>query len=124
MKQVQPQSPNLAIYRWHLTMIASILHRATGIVLLFLLPACLWLLYDLKLDINHFERDQIWLQSICGRSLVWILLVALAYHIINGLRFLLLDVGIGESSNAMRSNARFVLIALPIAAIMALFLVL
>lgn len=44
---VRPLSPHLQIYRWQITMVMSILHRATGIALSFALLFLMWWLVAL-----------------------------------------------------------------------------
>ena len=54
--RVRPLSPHLTIYRWPITMILSILHRGTGIVLtLGLLSFSLWL-GSIALGEDHYKR--------------------------------------------------------------------
>jgi len=106
----RPLSPRLSIYRWLPTMIASIMHRASGVFLVLMMPLAFWLL----LTMSHSQVDYIygvaWLRSHVGTFLLWLTFVALFYHFCNGIRFLCLDMGWGESRTMMKYSARGVLL--------------
>jgi len=100
-----PLSPRLSIYRWHPGMIASIAHRASGLTLVLLAPACLWLLHDMGSSAENFTVISNWLHSGLGKFFLWLAGVALIYHFCNGIRFLTIDAGWGESRSRLRSGA-------------------
>jgi len=90
--------------------IASILHRISGLALFILLPA---MLYFLKLSLASaasFEHLHM-LITTC----VWYKLVILAftsafmYHLLAGIRHLLMDMGIGETLVAARRSSLVVI---------------
>lgn len=105
----RPLSPRLSIYRWQPAMIASISHRATGLVLVLFVPLYLWLLHGMTGTADHFADVTRWLHSGFGKLSLWLVGVSLAYHFCNGIRFLTIDAGWGESREAMRRSARLVL---------------
>ncbi len=104
-----PLSPRISIYRWRLTMVASLAHRASGLVLVLFVPLYLWLLHGMTGSPEDFDRAQAWMHSLPGKISLWLVGVALIYHFCNGIRFLALDAGWGESREAMRATARLVL---------------
>ncbi|MBX3700881.1 MAG: succinate dehydrogenase, cytochrome b556 subunit [Dokdonella sp.] len=91
----RPLSPHIQIYRWQVQMVTSILHRATGIALaagtLLLLAMLLALAAGPEAwsGLAAFARSWIGLLLLVGWS--W----ALSYHLLNGVRHLLQDVGWG-----------------------------
>ncbi len=105
----RPLSPRLSIYRWQPAMIASISHRATGLVLVLFVPLYLWLLHGMTGTADHFTDVTRWLHSGFGKFSLWLVGVSLAYHFCNGIRFLTIDAGWGESREAMRRSAQLVL---------------
>ena len=105
-----PLSPRLSIYRWHAGMLASIAHRVSGVLLLLFVPMYIWLLYGLTGSPQNFEHVVDMLHAPLGRFGLWLVSVALTYHFCNGIRFLCLDIGWGESQTMMRHSARMVLI--------------
>jgi len=103
-----PLSPRLSIYRWHPGMIASIAHRGTGLILVLFVPLYLWLLHGMTGSAESFAAASDWLHSGLGKFSLWLVGLSLIYHFCNGLRFLAIDAGLGESRNALRSSAKFV----------------
>ncbi len=101
----RPLSPRLSIYRWHPGMIASIAHRGTGLILVLFVPLYLWLLHDMSGSAESFAAVFDWLHSGLGKLSLWLVGLSLIYHFCNGLRFLAIDAGWGESRNALRNSA-------------------
>jgi len=89
-------------------MLASLAHRASGITLVLFVPVYLYLLEGLTGTPDEFSDIQSWMHSIPGRIVLWIVGASLIYHFFNGIRFLCLDVGWGESQEMMRLTARVV----------------
>jgi len=87
-------------------MLASLAHRASGIVLALFVPVYLCLLNGLTASPEDFTAMHDWMHTLPGRLTLWLAGVAMIYHLINGLRFILLDAGYGESREAMRLTAR------------------
>ena len=114
----RPLSPRISIYRWGLPMIASLGHRASGLVLVLFVPLYLWLLHGMTGSAENFMTASDWLHSFIGQFSLWIVATALIYHFCNGIRFLLIDAGIGESRAQMRASARLVLAISAIAALL------
>lgn len=113
----RPLSPRLSIYRWQPAMIASIAHRASGIVLFLFVPLYLWLLHDMTGSPESFTAASEWLHSGLGKFSLWVVGTALIYHFCNGIRFLVLDAGFGETREIMRSSARNVIVIAAVTAI-------
>ena len=93
----RPLSPHLSIYRWQIQMVTSILHRITGIALaLGTILLCVALL-ALAAGPEAFDRVRAFCASWIGLVLLFGWTWALAFHLLNGLRHLLQDVGMGYS---------------------------
>lgn len=85
-----------AKFRWPVTAMASIAHRITGVALF---AALAWLLYLLDLALDSpagFERAKALLEAPVAKLLLIGLLGLLAYHLLAGVRHLLLDLHIGD----------------------------
>ncbi|MDX8407002.1 MAG: succinate dehydrogenase, cytochrome b556 subunit [Mariprofundaceae bacterium] len=104
-----PLSPRLSIYRWQPAMIASLAHRASGLILVLFVPLYLWLLHGMTGSPEDFDQVYHWMHSLLGKLSLWLVGVALIYHFCNGLRFLSLDAGWCESRYMMRLSAWIVL---------------
>ena len=102
--RVRPLSPHLQIWRWHVTMLGSILHRMTGGALAVgAVLVALWLMV-LAFGPDAYATFTGWMGSPLG-LLVWFgLTVALAVHFAGGVRHLIWDAGEGltpKSANAL-----------------------
>ena len=91
----RPLSPHLQIYKWQVQMQTSIYHRATGIILSFgaLLMACG--LVALAAGPESWIEFTRYAGSIPGLVVLLGFTWALSYHLINGIRHLLQDGGLG-----------------------------
>jgi succinate dehydrogenase / fumarate reductase, cytochrome b subunit len=95
MSDPRPLSPHLQIYRWQLTSVLSILHRATGIglaVAAVLLVSWLGTAAD---GVEPFTQMQRFLGSPFGLVVLFGCTVTLIYHLCNGIRHLVWDTGRG-----------------------------
>ena len=118
MHAQRPLSPRLSIYRWASGMLASIAHRVTGLILVLSVPFYLVFLHQLTGSPEEFSRLTAILHSWMGQAGLWLVSVAVFYHLCNGIRFLCLDAGWGESREAMRRNSRLVLGATVVAGLL------
>jgi succinate dehydrogenase / fumarate reductase cytochrome b subunit len=91
----RPLSPHLQIYRWQLTSVLSILHRAAGVALSVGTILLVWWLVAAAEGPESYAAVQQFLGSWVGRVLLFGWSVALFYHLCNGLRHLWWDTGRG-----------------------------
>jgi succinate dehydrogenase / fumarate reductase, cytochrome b subunit len=101
----RPLSPHLQIYRWQLTSVLSILHRATGIALAVgALYLALWMMFAASSPATY-TAFQSFNTSILGRIVLGGWLFSAFYHLCNGIRHLFWDAGYGfEIKDAYRSG--------------------
>jgi succinate dehydrogenase / fumarate reductase cytochrome b subunit len=93
--RAHPLSPHLQVWRWHITLAASILHRATGAALyLGLLILAGWAL-ALASGPQAYDGFTGLMGSIPGRIGLFCLTVCLFFHLANGVRHLGWDLGRG-----------------------------
>lgn len=91
----RPMSPHLSVWRWHVTMATSILHRATGMALYVgVLIAAGWAV-ALAAGPGAFHGYRLLLASPLGQLALFGLTVSLFYHLANGVRHLFWDTGRG-----------------------------
>jgi succinate dehydrogenase / fumarate reductase cytochrome b subunit len=93
--QQRPLSPHLQIYKQKLTGTLSILHRGTGMLLAvaaFALAA--WLL-SVAGGSDAFASFKDCAGSALGQAALLAVVASLAYHLFNGIRHLLWDIGWG-----------------------------
>ncbi|MCF6194446.1 MAG: succinate dehydrogenase, cytochrome b556 subunit [Kangiellaceae bacterium] len=114
MKNNRPGSVTLATMaglKWPITSLSSILHRVSGVLLFMSVPFCLWALEKSLSSQAEFNQVQMMLQGAFAKLVLWAILSMLAYHIIAGVRHLLMDAGIGESLEGGIMGSRIVIIA-------------
>jgi succinate dehydrogenase / fumarate reductase cytochrome b subunit len=88
-------SPHLQVWRWHITMAASILTRATGVALYVgLLIVAGWAV-ALASGPGAYELYMALLGSILGKLVLFGLTVSIFYHLAAGVRHLVFDSGHG-----------------------------
>ena len=101
----RPLSPHLQVYRWQLTSVLSILHRATGIALTVgALYLAIWVICAAS-NPRIYGQFQSFNVSILGRIVLGGWLFCAFYHLCNGIRHLFWDAGYGfELKDAYRSG--------------------
>lgn len=91
--------------------VTSIAHRVAGVLLLLSLPFLVYLL-DLSLqDAAGFRRASGWLQLTWVKVLAAVIAWSLFHHLFAGIRFLLIDIGIGIRLAQARASAWLVNLA-------------
>jgi len=109
----RPLSPHLQVYRWQLTSVMSILHRATGIALAVgALYLATWVIYAAASP-RAYALFQSFNTSIAGRIVLGGWLFSAFYHLCNGIRHLFWDAGYGFAlKDAYRSGWTVVVVSL------------
>ena len=98
-------SPHLQIWRWHITMLTSILHRVTGVGLYFggLLLAA-WAV-SLAAGPEAYGTFKALLGSPLGKLFMLGMTAAVFYHLANGVRHLVWDFGHGLDIKSANGSA-------------------
>lgn len=91
----RPLSPHLQVYRWQITMVMSILHRATGVALTIGAFGLAWWLLAMAAGGEQAAQATACLASPLGKVALFGFSLALVYHLLNGIRHLLWDIGWG-----------------------------
>jgi len=106
----RPVNLDIGTIKLPITAIVSILHRVSGVILFAVVAVLLWTL-DLSLSgEDGFAAVRECLSSPVAKVVLWACLAALAYHLVAGVRHLIMDLGIGESLEGGRLGAKLVLI--------------
>jgi succinate dehydrogenase / fumarate reductase, cytochrome b subunit len=93
--RIRPTSPHLAIYRWQIGNTLSILHRLTGVALaLGLIALCYWFV-ALASGPEVYAAAMRIFASPLGIVLMVGWTFAFLYHLLNGVRHLSWDIGMG-----------------------------
>jgi succinate dehydrogenase / fumarate reductase cytochrome b subunit len=105
-----PLSPHLSIYRWPITMTLSILHRVTGVALsVGLIVLCAWLM-SAAAGAADYERVVSLLSTMIGKLMLIGFSFAFFFHLANGVRHFVWDVGYGFEIHQANASAWFVLL--------------
>jgi succinate dehydrogenase / fumarate reductase, cytochrome b subunit len=91
----RPLSPHLSIYRWQVTMLASITHRATGIALAVGTLVLAWWLVSVSNGPEGYESFMAVATTPVGLIVLFGFAWSLAFHMLNGIRHLAWDMGYG-----------------------------
>lgn len=118
----RPMSPHMTVWKWHPTMLSSILHRATGIVLYFgLLKLCVGLAF-LAAGPESFEKVEGLLYSFWGAAIFFVIVGVIIYHLLNGIRHLIWDAGKGFDPKFSNTLSVLIIIASAICAALLTYL--
>lgn len=107
----RPLSPHMQIYGWHLSMVLSIVHRATGIALGFGTLLFVWWLLAAAAGPEAFAQVSGFMGSFLGLLMLFGWTWALIYHFLNGIRHLVWDVGYGMDIDSVYKSGMIVVIA-------------
>ena len=95
MKNNNPLSPHIQVYRWHVSSLVSISHRITGIVnILAITIICFWI-FSLLLGESNYDLSKLFLQSIFGKFIIMSLTWSFSFQILSEIRHLAMDLGYG-----------------------------
>lgn len=110
VKNNQPVYLNLFQFKFPATAIASILHRLSGVILFLFLPVALWMLsYSLQGE-EQFADLKACLMSPWVKWFWAAVMVALFYHLIAGIRHIIMDMGFGDGKASGRIGAYTIII--------------
>lgn len=110
MNKQRPVNLDLTTIKLPLMALTSITHRVTGIVLFLSLPLMLWAL-DLSLSGQAgFDELKGMLAAPFCKLVVIAILAALMYHLVAGIRHLIMDLGYGETKEGSVTGSRIVIV--------------
>ena len=107
----RPLSPHLSIYRWPITMLLSILHRATGIAMAFgLIVLTAWLM-NMAAGPEQYQYFRATMSHPIAIAMLIGWTFAFFLHLGNGIRHLVWDSGRGFEKRQANLSAWLVLVA-------------
>ena len=110
MKNNNPLSPHIQIYRWHISSLVSISHRITGIINITAITIiCFWIA-SLLLGENSYEFTKVFLNSILGKFIILGLTWSFSFQILSEIRHLIMDLGYGFELKATKITGLTVII--------------
>lgn len=105
MNKQRPVYLSLTEFGWPITAIASILHRVTGVILFVGIAYLLWML-DLALrTAAGFADAQAVMSEPLPKLVMLAVLALLTYHVVAGIKHMLLDFHVGDSFEAASASS-------------------
>lgn len=105
----RPLSPHLQIYKPQITSVMSILHRITGVISFVGLFMFLWFISSLASGPEAYNFFIGFSGSFLGIIAIFGFVIALSYHLCNGIRHLLWDLGYGYNIQDVTKSGFIVL---------------
>lgn len=117
----RPLSPHISQYKFAWPMLYSITHRITGV---FLMSGLFWILtwlFVVQLNVEYYITFSNLNSSLIGTLYLVILIWAISFHFLNGIRHLFWDLHIGFSLHVAKISGNMVLLISIISTIIACF---
>lgn len=116
MKDKRPVNLDITTLKFSVVAIASILHRISGMGLFLGVSVLLYFLQISLASQSEFNRVESLFDSGLIKLLIWLIMLSVFYHLLAGIKHLLLDMGIGESKKGAKNGAIITLALFAIAA--------
>lgn len=91
----RPMAPHLQVWRWHITMATSILHRVTGVGNALGTLMFTWWLIAAATGPEAYATFAGFAASLFGQLILLGFTASVSYHMLNGIRHLFWDSGAG-----------------------------
>jgi succinate dehydrogenase / fumarate reductase cytochrome b subunit len=108
---VRPLSPHLTIWRWQVTMLSSIMHRATGMALSAGAIVLAWWLVSISNGPEGYDSFMVYAAMPLGVIVLFGFTWSFAFHFFNGIRHLAWDLGYGFDKH-LATKTSFLVFAL------------
>lgn len=105
----RPVNLDLGTIKFPITALVSIAHRVSGVALIGAMLVLLFLFGHSLKSAEAFAQVQVWMGSLPVKLLVWAILAALIYHMLAGIKHLIMDAGIGETLEGGKIGATIVI---------------
>lgn len=109
MKKQRPVNLDLSTIKMHPAANASILHRISGVIMVFAIGILLWTLSISLSSAEGFSQIQGYLDGFFFKFIIFGCLSALSYHVFAGVRHLLMDLGHFEELASGNASAKLVI---------------
>ncbi|WP_459745199.1 succinate dehydrogenase, cytochrome b556 subunit [Pseudomonas sp. 3A(2025)] len=110
MKSQRPVNLDLRTIKLPVTAYTSILHRVSGVILFVGIAIMLYALDKSLASEEGFGEVKACLTSPLAKLVIWGLLSALLYHLVAGVRHLIMDAGVGETLEGGKLGSKIVIV--------------
>ena len=123
MKKQRPVNLDLTTIKMHPAANASILHRISGVIMVFAIGILLFTLSTSLSSAEGFAQIQGYLDGIFFKFIIFGCLSALTFHVLAGVRHLFMDLGHFEELASANATAKVIMVAwLAISAVIGVWL--
>lgn len=109
MKDNRPVNLDFRTFNLPLPALTSIIHRASGGFLFFGMGLLLYLLDKSLQSESGFNQVTALFDSLWVKLITWAVVAALLYHLIAGIKHLIMDLGIGETLEGGMLGSKIIL---------------
>lgn len=109
MKKQRPVNLELNTISFPPAAIASILHRVSGVIMLVTMGLLVWLFATSLSSPEGFAQAQTVIGHPIVKFMVWGILTALGYHLLAGLRHIVMELGYWEELYSGNLSAKIVI---------------
>jgi succinate dehydrogenase / fumarate reductase cytochrome b subunit len=110
VKKQRPVNLDLTTIKMHPAANASILHRISGVIMVFAIGILLWTLSTSLSSEQGFNQIQGYLDGFFFKFIMFGCLSALTYHLLAGVRHLFMDMGYFEELASGNATAKVIMI--------------
>jgi len=107
VKKQRPVNLDLTTIKMHPAANASILHRVSGVIMVFAIGILLWTLSLSLSSAEEFAQVKALLDGLFFKFIIFGILSALTFHLLMGVRHLLMDMGHFEELASGNATAKF-----------------
>ena len=97
VKDKRPVNIDLFAFQFPLAALVSITHRVTGVILFIAVGVLLYMLDESLASEASFNALRECFSSVFAKLVVWVIVSALIYHSVVGVKHLAMDLGYGET---------------------------
>ncbi|MBI6559603.1 succinate dehydrogenase, cytochrome b556 subunit [Pseudomonas syringae] len=109
MNSQRPVNLDLRTIKLPVTAYTSILHRISGVILFVGIAIMLYAMDKSLASEEGFGEVKAYMTSPLAKLIIWGLLYALLYHLVAGIRHLIMDSGVGETLEGGKLGSKIVI---------------
>jgi succinate dehydrogenase / fumarate reductase cytochrome b subunit len=110
VKKERPVNLDLTTIKMHPAANASILHRISGVVMIFAIGILLWTLSLSLSSAEGFDQVKTMLDGVFFKLIILGIASAMIYHLLGGIRHLLMDLGYFEEKASGNASAKLIIV--------------
>jgi len=109
VKKQRPVNLDLTQFDFPASAKASILHRVSGVAMLFALAFLVWAWQESLSSAEGFAFVQDIMTSFIAKFIAWGILTVISYHMLGGIRHMLMDLGYFENVASGNNRSKFII---------------